>query len=745
MVGRTTRRDQLWQALRTVRCTGDAQVVLLSGPTGIGKSRLAEWMVHRSVELGAGWSMTARYTDRDGLSRIPDMLRQFWRCQNHSIETIRTRMLRRRDLNATHELLSLLTAADTLKLSDRIALCRRELSRVATDRPVVVWLDDVHRNEEGLALCEAITHAPFGLPALVIATTSDEDAAAEQAWLARTEQQGAQRIAVHSLENSEMRALVHTEMGLDERLTIALQDRAHGNPLFAVHLIEDWKRRGLLRPSTIGLHLVEGAEISFPPGLIEMWSTRLASALPTDAEEEDWQAVERAAVLGQEVRQSEWLGIIALSPARAARLRERLLSQKLIQRADPERWWFVNSMLRESLLLRAQHGDRLQAHHQAVVAQLQAAATPSPARLGRHLVAAGRPDDAAPLLFRGVDHMRVRGRCREALALLDTLHTVTTPEQELHRRGQILRLYILTELGVLEPIPGILDEIRAAGQRFGWRWLTLNRLLLEVSAALRLGDTARGQRLLDEAAPQLLESEVGFRRRHAQLSAWIALREGREEDAVAAARQTKALCSPQETTAPHTFAVLANLFLNLNREAEAAEVVEEGLKMAREQHALGELAEFLSVRGMLANRQGEHAIAAQAYRDAHQLSREIGLPSAGLYRMNLGAGLMSWGRAEDGREELLGALDELLQYRQSLFVCMARITLLECAVQLNDPPLLRAHLEPIESFMRDHRPGHPEFAATRTRVAARVTALGWPEAPRVRALEETQRSILNGG
>ena len=46
-------RDALWRALKSVKTTGKARVVVIHGPAGAGKTRLGEWLLERAHELGA--------------------------------------------------------------------------------------------------------------------------------------------------------------------------------------------------------------------------------------------------------------------------------------------------------------------------------------------------------------------------------------------------------------------------------------------------------------------------------------------------------------------------------------------------------------------------------------------------------------------------------------------------------------------------------------------------------------------
>ena len=64
-VGRERERNAMWDALRSVADTGEPAVRIVSGPEGIGRSRLCGWIARRAHELGAAVVLWAQH-DRVG-------------------------------------------------------------------------------------------------------------------------------------------------------------------------------------------------------------------------------------------------------------------------------------------------------------------------------------------------------------------------------------------------------------------------------------------------------------------------------------------------------------------------------------------------------------------------------------------------------------------------------------------------------------------------------------------------------
>ncbi|MCA9490791.1 MAG: tetratricopeptide repeat protein, partial [Myxococcales bacterium] len=199
-------------------------------------------------------------------------------------------------------------------------------------------------------------------------------------------------------------------LGLSGSLGARVAQRSAGNPQFAIQLVNDWISRDLLEAKADGLVLREGGEPPVPDDLHDVWSTRivrLLQPLPSVAGIH----LERAAAMGAEIVTSEW-DRACDDPSRGrVSERGRAIRQELVERMLDARWIelrphgfvFVHPMLRESLERIARKANRWQGHHQALATLLEATKTGTPARIGFHLLEAGRPEQAVDLLFNGHD------------------------------------------------------------------------------------------------------------------------------------------------------------------------------------------------------------------------------------------------------------------------------------------------------------------------------------------------------
>ena len=459
-VARDEERRELWRLLQDVAASGRAEVVLLAGSAGTGKSRLAQWLSERAHESGVGYRAHAVH-DPDGgaTSGLVPMLERLYRCEGLDRHLVAHCVANQMPSAAAGDVAALVSLLRPLKRSTdmepsiwldapdaRYAAMARALSHAAHDRPVVLWLDDVHWGADALSFVSYMLRSQHQRPVavLVVMTARQEELAnrpierelLEQILAAPT----AHRCEIGPLPKAIQGPFVEQVLGLRGDLAARVRVRTAGNPSFAVQLVGDWVARGLLQPSRSGFHLCDEAEVELPDDVYAIWSVRIARLF--ERRPLELQALQMAAILGRYV---EWTlacrkhGIQPdgpLEPLLRSLLRE-LAEQGLAEVHGPSAWSFVHGMLHESLERSVRElatttptSPWAQMHDAAAQVLLQLAANEPgqapPERLGRHLLEAGRADSAiAPLMESVRRHLAGRdlalaqvsaGRLRRALA-----------------------------------------------------------------------------------------------------------------------------------------------------------------------------------------------------------------------------------------------------------------------------------------------------------------------------------------
>jgi eukaryotic-like serine/threonine-protein kinase len=365
MVGRLEQRDRLWRLLAQVARTKQPAAVLLTGPAGIGKSALARWACERAEEAGAAVSMVATHAERPGpRDGLAEMLRHGLRCDGLSREEGEARL--RRTLAWGADAVSSLLWPRPRPLPDPFQTWVRALHAVASDRPLVIWADDVPHGSATLSLVNQLLAEAPELSLLVIGTARDGDRPTPSSTFERWSE-----LKLGALTKTEWHALMGEMLFLDKELTQLVHERTAGVPLFALQLVGDWVDRGLLQVTDVGFTLAPGATVTLPEPLHALWERRMARVLrgePTSARN----ALELAAVLGVTVDDDEWRRVLAAAGLpKPSLVVARMLRARLAEPTHGPGWRFVHGMFTESLLLGAQRAGRLDGHRQTCADVLQ--------------------------------------------------------------------------------------------------------------------------------------------------------------------------------------------------------------------------------------------------------------------------------------------------------------------------------------------------------------------------------------
>jgi tetratricopeptide (TPR) repeat protein len=436
--GRHVERDQLWDNLVHVANGGSAQMVLIDGPAGTGKSHLARWLCERASEVGAAQSLMAAHNPghggADGLIRL---LETYFKCAGMPVEALTERLDTWFDRHEVDEprlrsaLVELLSPADhapqrpdrpPMGARERCRLIASVLEYIGRDRTLILWLDDLHWSAETMSFVCSILESRQDqpLPILIVGTrrtdAPSEDPQAVEMLDELVERDQVTRLALEPLPMSAHADLIEQLLHLKPALARRVADRTAGNPLFAVQLIGDWIERGVLEASAEGFSLSEGEEFFVPDDLFSLWKSRLERVLE-DVPDAIWPALELAAALGVRWLESEWQGCCAESGVEVRESDiEALLSHRLLVPTESG-YAFAHSILRETLERHAREHGRWAEHNRSCARMLVQRGQTQPEaaeRLGRYYVEGEQWSESLEPLRQAI---KWRGNRRQAQAV----------------------------------------------------------------------------------------------------------------------------------------------------------------------------------------------------------------------------------------------------------------------------------------------------------------------------------------
>ncbi len=712
LVGRADERDVLWSTLKEAQSAGQPRVVALHGPAGCGKSRLAKWLTTRAHEVGAAHVLHGVHSPiagpGDGLG---PMLARFLRCTNLSRENVIVRLKRlltSRGISDSREwrALAAVVAPSGLRFRnpvERFVLIERHLQRMCAERPVIVWLDDVQWGLDALTFVAHVmgpansdsraTRRRRGpMPAVFVMTARDDAVAEEQPaaeLLAKVlELPGARGLQVGPLSTAEQPQLVRGLLGLEGELATRVERRTAGNPLFAVELVGDWVRRGLLEPGEDGFRLRPGARAELPDDLHTLWSSRVERVL-AGRPEPDRVAVELAAVLGAEVDAAEWDQVCRQSGIETpTELVEALLAEHLAT-TGPEgpkgSWSFGHNMLRESLIRCAAEAYRLEPLHGVCADMLAGKSGQGVAeRLGRHLVSASKPAAALDPLAQGISERFDAGDSRTAEVLMgeregalkDAALSDDDPRQA---DGPLARVRLLRMRGNFEQAEAGAEAVLAAAKKHGWddrRAIATQELgrLMWVQGRPELA----AHKLAD--AVQLSLSDPGRLADCKRVMGLVLMTRGLLEKASGYFEQALAA---YEAVDDEVWAAACQMNLGVAvRQAGRLDEARVRVRVALARFTAADCgwgeAECLNELGEVARFDGDLAAAEACYRQALARNVSLGSGDAVFNEINLGLVLSLRGNTAEARAALEAGLETFDSQGRRAFVGVTHALLLPC-------------------------------------------------------------------
>lgn len=401
VLGRVEERRAVYRAVQLTSEGGRPSAVVLAGPAGTGKSRLAQDAVERALELGLATTLHTHWSldgsPDEGLRGLVENALESRGSQGADFEARLAFFAQRFPLEGgdfLREASVLLRpapdAAPDADLPVRVAVDL--VLRVAAFRPVILRLDDVHASRgEAAALARALSAAAPLAPIVIVATERSDLAVADVGPALEAFAGKVERIEMLPLGVAATATLVRGLLALDGPIVELIARRSEGNPLFATQLVAQLVQARAVERR--GREYVLCADVDVdrivPPDIGAVWSRALAAC---GAELEDLVAL----AMTRERVSSEVVDQLAqLLGERFQSSLTRALAAGLVRR-EAGLFQYGHGMLRDYLLslFDAQRAAPL---HEAAAAALK--------------VLSGREDvDEARAL-----HLRAAGRDAEAL------------------------------------------------------------------------------------------------------------------------------------------------------------------------------------------------------------------------------------------------------------------------------------------------------------------------------------------
>ncbi len=414
---------------------GRAQVVVVIGDPGVGKTRLVEEFTNRATDEIALLQTSCPPYGGQSLGPLADLFRQLAGLAGPlTVKDVEARIPLGERAAQAAMILSRLFGLAEVPPGDEVShdtalLVAAESIRRMILKPTIVWIEDLQWADPGTRellpfIMERLQEAPL---LLIANLRAGEDPAT---WGRRT---AVTTMQLDPLSDDDARALLREILGggLPDTVERALIAKGGGNPFYLNEIVATLGSHGTLSRDDTGKWRVTGSVEQVLPDTIHGALLARLDRLAPDLRG----LVQRAAVVGSSFHQSL---LAALSPETdVAEALRQMEAAYIVRRfdalaADPE-FTFTHPLLREvaygSLLLKhqavlhAQIAEAMERFHSTRGEELAKA-------IGTHYDLAGRPRQALPFLLEAGREAVRRYATNEAIDLLERARTLAEENGE---------------------------------------------------------------------------------------------------------------------------------------------------------------------------------------------------------------------------------------------------------------------------------------------------------------------------
>lgn len=404
LVDRKSERTALWSGFKETHLSGQQRAIVLKGLAGTGKSRLGEWLTQLADEVGAATVLQGGHGPVGSPTHgIGWMLTRHFRSAGLSAEDMQERVenaLATLDVEDDFQAKALTdimrsnqTETDTSSKfvpftspEQRFGVIRKLLRKLTEHRPVLIFLDDIQWGWESIEFVKSVLNDAEDYPVYFVlalreeALAEREDEEMAMASLLALDNTKSQTVA--PLARTDVQTLLEEHLLLPQSLASDVARQSAGSPLFAIQVVEDWVKRGILVVRDSKLAIKEGEKASIPKNLSEVWESRLeylirqlssVSTTPDETQrarrplspEHAHESLQLAAALGQDVETSEWLTVAQKAgiPAHAGIVDEMARLRMATQNTETDGFSFISAQLRESLIRQSEEEGNWKKHN----------------------------------------------------------------------------------------------------------------------------------------------------------------------------------------------------------------------------------------------------------------------------------------------------------------------------------------------------------------------------------------------